>query len=108
MLSTWSLLTVAGAGVLYLTICLLLQAYKTDLRDVPGPALAKFSNLWRLNLVRSGRAPQAYRELHAVYGPIVRTAPHVVDISDVQMIPIVLSINNKYVKACSDLLHWIL
>ncbi|KAH8683619.1 cytochrome P450 [Ilyonectria robusta] len=46
-----------------------------------------------------GNAHINYRKLHDKYGPIVRTAPNVVDISDPAVIPSIYAIGSKFVKS---------
>lgn len=74
------------------------SAFWTPLRKVPGPFLARFSRLYRLNLVRKGNAPENYRSLHQEYGPIVRTGPNHVSISEVAMIPTIYGIGSQFTK----------
>ncbi|KAF2804541.1 cytochrome P450 [Mytilinidion resinicola] len=69
------------------------------LRKVPGPAAARFTNLWRVSFVWSGKAHIKYRKLHEKYGPIVRTGPNVLDISDPSAIPTIYGIKSKYLKS---------
>jgi hypothetical protein len=78
-------------------------AYKPGLRALPGPVAARFTNAWRVMLVWSGNTHEEYRKLHAEYGPIVRTAPNVVDISDPSVISVIYGINSKYLKVRSSL-----
>jgi hypothetical protein len=67
-------------------------------RDIPGPVLARFTDLWRLYFVSDGRAHENYGELHQKYGPIVRMAPKVVDISEPSVIPIIYGAGSAYSK----------
>lgn len=57
------------------------------LRHVPGPVLAKFTDLQRVWWVKSGRAHEYHRDMHAKYGPIVRFGPNMVSVSDPRVIP---------------------
>jgi hypothetical protein len=79
------------------------NAFRPGLRQIPGPWLAKFSSLWRYHFVQDGSAHDGYRELHEKFGPIVRTAPNVVDISDPAAIATIYGINSKFGKVCSYL-----
>lgn len=91
-------------GILACIILLLsyIKAYfRRSLQSLPGPVLARFSGLYRLSLVQNGRAPERYRELHESYGPIVRTGPNHVSISDVSMIPVIYGIGSKFLKVIS-------
>ncbi|OAL45965.1 hypothetical protein IQ07DRAFT_494544, partial [Pyrenochaeta sp. DS3sAY3a] len=54
--------------------------------------------LWRYLVAARGRAHIEYRELHAKYGPIVRTGPNHLSISDPAMISEICGINSKYTK----------
>lgn len=51
-------------------------------RGIPGPWAARFLPLWRMWFVSFGSAHDGYRKMHQRYGPIVRTAPNVVDVAD--------------------------
>ncbi|KAI0170695.1 cytochrome P450 [Pestalotiopsis sp. NC0098] len=73
--------------------------FRPGLRNVPGPWPAKFTSLWRVMFVYDGEAHEKYRKLHTTYGPIVRTAPNVVDISDPSAISAIYGINSKYLKS---------
>jgi hypothetical protein len=77
---------------------LLYRAFGSDLRGVPGPWVAKFSPIWRVWFVRNGNAHEGYRSLHEKYGPMVRTAPNVIDISDPAVIPTIYGISSKFLK----------
>jgi hypothetical protein len=79
-------------------ISYLCSAFWTPLRKIPGPILARFSGLYRLNLVHKGNAPQNYRFLHEEYGPIVRVGPNHVSISEVAMIPKIYGIGSQFTK----------
>ena len=76
-------------------------AYVTPLRKLPGPVFARFSKLWRVQFVADGKCPFKYSALHEKYGPMVRTGPKSVDISDPAAIPIVYGISSKFLKACT-------
>lgn len=68
------------------------------LRTLPGPALARFTYLYRLLIVYRGKAPSNYRRLHEKYGPIVRVGPNEVSVADPTMIPIIYGIGSKFTK----------
>lgn len=50
--------------------------YRHPLRSVPGPLLARFTDLWYLSKVRHGNFQIENRHLHARFGPIVRYGPN--------------------------------
>lgn len=57
------------------------QRYFHPLAKYPGPFLASFSNLWSVQLARSGQWPQIMQDLHnrcgenVITSPVVRTNP---------------------------------
>ena len=56
--------------------------YAYGLWDLPGPALAKFSNLWRFIETWKGHSELVLRELHRKHGKLVQIGPNVVSIAD--------------------------
>jgi hypothetical protein len=78
-------------------------AYRSSLRKIPGPAIAPWTRLWRVKLVWDGKAPWKYIKLHEKYGPVVRTGPNSVDISDPAAIPIIYGVTSKFTKVRSSL-----
>lgn len=86
----------------------LATAFKPSLSSIPGPFLARFTPFYRLLKIYKGDAPVYYRQLHEKYGPIVRTGPRTVDISDPKAVPIIYGINSKFFKVCTFLTHILL
>ena len=76
----------------------LASAFKPGLGSIPGPLLALLSPFYRLMKLSKGDAPVFYRRLHETYGPIVRTGPNTIDISDPKAVPIIYGINSKFLK----------
>lgn len=68
----------AALGLLYN----LLAALLSPLRKVPGPASARFTNLFYLNRVRHGRFHHENKALHLKYGPVLRLGEDLVSIDD--------------------------
>ncbi|CAG8972578.1 hypothetical protein HYALB_00011310 [Hymenoscyphus albidus] len=48
----------------------------SPLKNIPGPFIAKFTDLWRLFDTLGGRAELTHIHLHAKYGPAVRLGPN--------------------------------
>lgn len=69
------------------------------LRDVPGPFIAKFTDLWRLLVVWRRDSHDRYLELHNKYGDLVRIGPNCVSISKPDMIQSIYGIQKGYVKS---------
>ncbi|KAJ5656902.1 cytochrome P450 [Penicillium longicatenatum] len=74
-------------------------ALKPGLRSLPGPNIARFTPFYRAWKISKGEAPIFYRGLHEEYGPIVRTGPNTVDISDPNTLPIIYGIGSKFLKS---------
>ena len=68
------------------------------LQHVPGPAAARFTSLYRVYLVWSGRGPARLRELHRRYGPVVRTGPAHVSVADPSALTVVYGFGGGFVK----------
>ncbi|RTE76377.1 hypothetical protein BHE90_009144 [Fusarium euwallaceae] len=54
----------------------LYQALFSPLKKIPGPTLARFTDLWYLNRVSQGHFERDNINLHQQYGPIVRYGPN--------------------------------
>jgi len=76
----------------------------TELKVIPGPFAAKFSNLWLLLQARQGKRYQAVHDAHAKYGKLVRIQPNHVSIADESAIPSVYGHGNGFLKSYA-LLH---
>lgn len=72
--------------------------FNSPLRNVPGPFLAKFTNLWRLVDVYGGRTELTHQLLHQRYGHAVRIGPNIVSLNDPKLIPVIYSLKGEYLK----------
>ncbi|KAB5581285.1 cytochrome P450 [Coniochaeta sp. 2T2.1] len=77
----------------------LLQALLDPLRDVPGPAPARYTRLWELYKNWQGQFEHVTVALHKQYGPIVRLAPHRYSISDPTAIRTIYGPGSKFYKS---------
>ncbi|KAK5116643.1 hypothetical protein LTR62_007317 [Meristemomyces frigidus] len=68
-------------------------------RDIPGPFLAKFTNLWRLLTVWRRDSHDTYLALHKKHGDLVRIGPNCISISKPDIIPVIYGIQKGYVKS---------
>ncbi|KAK3673769.1 hypothetical protein LTR78_006322 [Recurvomyces mirabilis] len=68
-------------------------------RDVPGPILAKFTDLWRLLVVWRRDSHDTYLKLHKKHGDLLRIGPNCISICKPDMIPIIYGIQKGYVKS---------
>lgn len=72
-------------------------------RNIPGPILAKLSNLYRLYSVSKGDSHVSLATLHRKYGDNVRLGPHVVSICNLEDVSKVYGIKGGFVKASFSL-----
>lgn len=75
-----------------------------QIRDIPGPFLAKFSNLWYLYECRRGRRYATVKELHDKYGKLLRIQPNHVSIADPETIPVIYGHGTGFLK--SSVIFW--
>ena len=68
------------------------------IRDIPGPKLAIFSNLWLLYQCRRGSRYLAVDQAHKRLGPLVRIQPDHVSIADPDAIPVIYSHSGGWLK----------
>jgi hypothetical protein len=68
------------------------------LRDINGPFLARYSDLWRLLKVHQGDMHNVYLKLHQKYGSLVRVGPNCVSISSPEALAAVYNISEKLPK----------
>ena len=66
--------------------------------SVPGPFLAKLSNIWRFVDVARGRPDITLYQLHQEYGDYVRIGPNVVSIRNLDAMKMVYGINKGFRK----------
>lgn len=91
---------------LLVSLCItyaLQQTIWSPLNSVPGPVLAKFTNLWQSSIYYQGKQATVIRQLHDRYGPAVRLGPKHVSLNDPSLITTVYSKKGDYIKVC--LLH---
>ncbi|KAF7552186.1 hypothetical protein G7Z17_g4509 [Cylindrodendrum hubeiense] len=72
--------------------------FKPGVSDVPGPFLAKISNVWRFIDVARGRAQETHLRLHEKHGPYVRLGPNLVSVFDLDVLKSIYGINKGYTK----------
>ena len=69
-----------------------------QIKDIPAPFPAAFTNLWLLLKCRQGNRYLAVDDAHKKYGSMVRIQPHHVSIADADAIPIIYGHGNGMLK----------
>jgi len=93
LLTPWLLL---AAPFLYF---LLPYIRNWSIQDIPGPFLARFTNLWYFYEARRCRRYLTVHALHQKYGKLVRIQPDQVSIADPDAIPIVYGHGTGFLKS---------
>jgi len=70
----------------------------SPIRNIPGPFLAGWTNLWRLRAVRSNKYALIMAELHKKYGPAVRIGPNTVTLDYPELIKTIYGTDGKFLK----------
>ena len=75
-----------AAAVAFLAVIHVIRVY-SRLNHVPGPFLARFTNLERLSWILTSRSHKIHIALHEQYGDFVRFGPNMVSIGNPAYIP---------------------
>jgi benzoate 4-monooxygenase len=70
-----------------------------QIRDIPSPFPAAWTNLWLLYQCRHGKRFLAVHEAHKKYGKLVRLQPHHVSVADADAIPLIYGHGNGFTKS---------
>lgn len=70
-----------------------------QLRRIPAPFPAQFSNLWLLSVCKRGDRYQTVDRCHARLGKLVRIQPNHVSIADDAAIPLIYGHGNGFLKS---------
>jgi hypothetical protein len=97
MLSYYSIYAVLATTILLLLTSITRSYYR--LSRIPGPLLAKLTDLWRLFTVKYGNSHDTYVAMHELYGDVVRIGPNCVSISKPDTIPIIYGIQKGFIKS---------
>ncbi|KAJ9629301.1 hypothetical protein H2203_001673 [Taxawa tesnikishii (nom. ined.)] len=97
-----------GAAIALAIIYTLKEAFfKPGISSIPGPFIAKFTSYFRrLYVVWKGKVGEDIRDLHAKYGPVVRTGPNTIDIADAKATDLILGIKHDFPKHEGTMKTW--
>jgi len=91
-----------GLGVFF-TISQYLVAYlQSPLKKIPGPFLAKFSNIWRFLNHYGQTHIETQRKLHEQHGDMVRLGPNTVSVADEGLIKTIYNTRGTFLKVSLD------
>lgn len=95
---------------LALAVLILLFSYifglyvQSPLKHIPGPFLARFTNIWRLADQLTGRSHRTQARLHERYGSAVRLGPNLVSLSDPSLLKVVYDARGNFIKVRQPIL----
>ncbi|EXJ56175.1 hypothetical protein A1O7_09106 [Cladophialophora yegresii CBS 114405] len=84
-----------------LALRLLVNYFAAGLQSIPGPVLARFSDLWRFVDACKGHHQQTMSQLHSEYGPVVRVGPKIVSVADPAAVELILGLKANLDKTDS-------
>lgn len=90
---------VAASILVLLILRALYSVFLHPLRNVPGPRLAKVTELWRTNRYFRGYWHRDVLDLHRQYGPVVRISPNEVSIVSPELSKTIYSYSGGTPKA---------
>ncbi|RHZ65482.1 cytochrome P450 [Aspergillus thermomutatus] len=98
-----ALLSSLKAYAAYLVIAVLVlrlitNRFRRGLAGIPGPAIAKWTRLWKLHSVWKGDHHNTAIDLHRKHGPLVRIGPKHISVGDPNAIPIIYGLNKGFTK----------
>ena len=103
MLNVYTFTLIAGIALGVLVVSHVVAYLRSPLKDIPGPFLAKFTNMWRLIDHFKATQISTQRRLHKNLGPAVRIGPNFVSLSDPTLLKTVYSTRGEYLKVCLSL-----
>lgn len=98
MISTYILFLLLAAAALAV-VQLTVASFK--LRGIPGPLMARFTDVWRFRAMRSKGWSTRLVALHKKHGKLVRIGPNHISVSDPAAIPTVYGTSPVWVKGPS-------
>ena len=98
MIDVYTFILIAGIGLGLLVVNHVVAYLRSPLKDVPGPFLAKFTNVWRLVDHYKATQINTQQRLHEELGPAVRIGPNFVSLSDPTLLKTVYSTRGEYLK----------
>lgn len=88
-----------GLGAILLITRYVLAYLQSPLKTIPGPFLAKFSDIWRFLNHYGQTHIETQRRLHEQHGDIVRLGPNTVSVADASLIKTIYNTRGTYLKS---------
>lgn len=91
---------VALGVVALLGVWIIYELAFSPLRHFSGPALARFTNFYRAGLTLRGKVDTNFKDWHRQWGTAVRVGTNCISISDPDLIKVIYTTKNAWVKVC--------
>ncbi|KAF2029515.1 cytochrome P450 [Setomelanomma holmii] len=88
-----------GLGTILVLTQYILTYLRSPLKQIPGPFLAKFSNIWRFLNHYGQTHIETQKKLHDKYGDVVRLGPTTVSLADTSLIKTIYNARGTFVKS---------
>jgi hypothetical protein len=88
-----------GLGAILVLTQHVLAYLRSPLKQLPGPFLAKFSNIWRFFNHYGQTHIETQKKLHEQYGDVVRLGPTTVSIADASLIKTIYNTRGTFLKS---------
>ena len=88
------------AAATVLVAHLVLTYLTSPVKHIPGPLLAKFTNLWRFFNVWGGESQHSQTKMHERHGSLVAIGPNCVTTNDANLIRTIYTVRNPWLKVC--------
>jgi hypothetical protein len=98
-------LTLFALGAAVLIIQYVVAYLNSPLKRIPGPTLAKFSNVWRFYNHYGQTHIETQKELHKKYGDVVRLGPNTVSVADASLLKTIYSTRGTFLKVSRSTEH---
>ncbi|KAL4971084.1 cytochrome P450 [Aspergillus stella-maris] len=86
-------------GIAVYALFFVMDYIRDPLKSIPGPIAARYTRLWYFFKVKKGDFHLENIELHRKYGNVVRIAPNVYSIDDLEATKIVYGHGSKFLKS---------
>lgn len=96
------LIKALSLGIIVLVIQYIFLYLKSPLKAIPGPFLAKFSDIWRLYSHYDQTHIETQKKLHKQYGDVVRLGPNTVSVADASLLKTIYSTRGTFLKVLTD------
>lgn len=85
-------------SVITFIVLALKQAFKSGLREIPGPWICKFTDAWRFYESYHSRMIETVQDLQKKYGNVVRYGPNIVLLSEKGMYEYIFGFKTDFAK----------